>query len=268
MPAGGRGQAPGTGVSIGGRAGVDGSRRDFLSEGAMRNLKLSAGALLLVLVAGALGLASPALGGSGAKPAAGSAGVAAAAQEADSALVAVDNARDPICGMAVSRVPEENTSLYKGKTIGFCCPQCRESWERLSPDEKDKKLASAATAEEEVVKPEDYRPLPKPGKQVRLDSDRYFVYGFAKPPKLGTAIMKVQVFTNDGQRDTTCIVLGDVDMPSMRGAHTTGNREFARSAVGIYLLPVSLVMPGDWEFRFTFLYKGKTALRGAYLFDL
>jgi YHS domain-containing protein len=234
----------------------------------MRSLTISVGAVMLVIVAGALGLVSLALGGGGAKPAAGIVGAAAAGQESDSALVAVDNAKDPICGMAVFRVPKENTSVYKGKTIGFCCPQCRASWEGLSPEEKDKKLATGTTAEEKVVKPDDYRPLPKPGKQVRLDSDRYFVYGFDKPPKLGTAIMKVQVFTNDGRRDTTCTVLGDVDMPSMRGAHTTGNREFARSAKGVYLLPVSLVMPGDWEFRFTFLYHGKTALRGAYLFDL
>ena len=113
-----------------------------------------------------------------------------------------------------------------------------------------------------------YRPLAKPGEKVPLDTDHYFIYGFTKPPKLGTAIMRVEVFTRDGKRDTSFTVKGDADMPSMRGAHSTGNKEFALSAKGVYLLPVRLVMPGDWEVRFTFVKNGKTVLRGAYLFDL
>jgi hypothetical protein len=114
----------------------------------------------------------------------------------------------------------------------------------------------------------DYPMLAKPGQKVPLEGDFYFVYGFTKAPKLGTAIMKVEVFRKDGQRDTSFTVKGDVDMPSMRGAHATGEKAFQVSAKGFYLLPVPLVMPGDWEFRFSFWKNGKTVLRGAYLFDL
>jgi hypothetical protein len=110
--------------------------------------------------------------------------------------------------------------------------------------------------------------LPKPGEKIPLGAKYYFIYGFEKPPKLGTAIMRVEIFNRDGKRDTSFIVKGDVDMPSMRGVHSTGDKEFALSAKGIYLLPVPLVMPGDWEFRFTFVEKGKMVFRGAYLFDL
>ena len=113
-----------------------------------------------------------------------------------------------------------------------------------------------------------YQPLPKPGEKVPIDADRYFVYGFDKPPKLGMSIMRVEVYTRDGKRDTSFVVKGDADMPSMRGAHSTGDKEFSRSAKGVYLLPVRLVMPGDWEVRLTFVKNGKPVFRGVYLFDL
>lgn len=113
-----------------------------------------------------------------------------------------------------------------------------------------------------------YQPLPKPGEKVSIDAGHYFLFGFHKQPKIGTAILRVEVFTRDGKRDTSFVVKGDADMPSMRGAHSTGNKDFSLSAKGVYLLPVRLVMPGDWEIRFTFEKDGKVLFRGAYLFDL
>lgn len=113
-----------------------------------------------------------------------------------------------------------------------------------------------------------YRPLPKPGTKVPLEDGRYFTYGFQKQPKLGTCIMQVEVFGRDGKRDTSFVVKADADMPSMRGAHSSGERDFALSTKGAYLLPVQLVMPGAWEVRFTFLKMGKAVFRGSYLFDL
>lgn len=114
----------------------------------------------------------------------------------------------------------------------------------------------------------DYPRIPKPGEKVPLGADTYFLYGFTKPPKLGTAVMKVEIFGREGQRDTSFTVKGDVDMPSMRGAHAAGDTPFSLSKKGVYLLPVPLVMPGDWEFRFTFERNGTMVFRGAYLFDL
>jgi hypothetical protein len=119
---------------------------------------------------------------------------------------------------------------------------------------------SAANAE--------FQSLPKPGNKVPLGSGHYFTFGFEKAPKLGNAIMKVEIFTLDGKRDRSFAVKGDVDMPSMRGAHSSGGKSFALSAKGVYLMPVQLVMPGDWEFRFTFEKSGKSVFRGAYRFDI
>jgi hypothetical protein len=114
----------------------------------------------------------------------------------------------------------------------------------------------------------DYQLLPKPGVKIPIDANNYFTYGFTKPAKLGTAIMRVEIFTRDGAHDTSFVVKGDADMPSMRGAHASGDKDFSLSAKGIYLLPVRLVMPGDWEVSFTFIKNGKKLLRGVYLFDL
>lgn len=114
----------------------------------------------------------------------------------------------------------------------------------------------------------DYAKLPKPGEKVSLGADHYFTYGFDRQPKMGQVVMKVEIFTRDGKRDTSFTVKGDMDMPSMRGAHSTGEKAFSKSNKGYYLLPASIVMPGDWEFRFTFEKDGKTVLLGAYLFDV
>ncbi len=114
----------------------------------------------------------------------------------------------------------------------------------------------------------DFQKLPKPGAKVPLDGDHYFIYGFDKRPKLGAAIMKVEVFTQAGRPDTSFVVKGDLDMPSMKGAHSTGEKEFTLSKKGAYLLPSEIVMPGDWEFKFTFEKGGKTVFRGAYQFDI
>jgi hypothetical protein len=110
--------------------------------------------------------------------------------------------------------------------------------------------------------------LPGPGAKVPLGREHYFTYGFVDPPKLGMAVMKVSIFERSGKPETDFSVTGDADMPSMRGAHSTGPRGFSRSKKGTYLLPVSLVMPGTWELRLTFVKDGRSVLCGVYRFDL
>lgn len=129
-------------------------------------------------------------------------------------------------------------------------------------------VAAARAEHAPAAAPGDYAPFPKPGEKIPLGRDHYFIYGFDKPPKIGTRIVRVEIFARDGARDTSYTVKGDADMPSMRGAHSTGEKDFALSAKGVYLFPVQLVMPGDWEIRIVFVKDGKTVLRGAHLFDI
>lgn len=114
----------------------------------------------------------------------------------------------------------------------------------------------------------DFAPLPGPGKKVPIGKEYYFVYGFDKKPAMGTVIMRVEVYKKDGQRETSLEIKGDAGMPSMRGAHETGERSFKLSKSGVYLLPVDIVMPGDWEIKLTFTKAGKVIFRGSYHFDV
>ena len=110
--------------------------------------------------------------------------------------------------------------------------------------------------------------MPGTGKKVPIGNGAYLIYGFDKKPKMGTVIMKVEAYTPDGKPDTSLEVLADYGMPSMRGAHETGDQPFKLSRKGEYLLPVNIVMPGDWEIRLTIKKEGKVIFRGSYKFDV
>jgi hypothetical protein len=81
-------------------------------------------------------------------------------------------------------------------------------------------------------------------------------------------IMKIEIFTREGKKDTSLEIKADTGMPSMRGAHETGDQAFKLSKRGDYLLPINIVMPGDWEIRFTINKDGKVIFRGSYKFDV
>lgn len=119
-----------------------------------------------------------------------------------------------------------------------------------------------------ATRAEEYPELPRPGQKVPIGETHYFVYGFDKTPKLGVAIMRVEIFANDGTRDTSFAVKGEADMPSMRGAHDSGVADFSLSKKGVYLLPVRIVMPGEWEVKITILKEGSVVLRGSHRFSV
>lgn len=54
-----------------------------------------------------------------------------------------------VCPMMLEHdVPEKDaaTVAYKGKTVGFCCADCIDGWEKMSDAKKDKMLAEAIAA--------------------------------------------------------------------------------------------------------------------------
>jgi hypothetical protein len=113
-----------------------------------------------------------------------------------------------------------------------------------------------------------FAPMPDPGKKVPIGNGYYLIYSFDKKPKMGMAIMKVEVFTGEGKKDTTFELKADAGMPSMGGAHETGDKAFSLSNKGDYLLPINIVMPGDWEIRLTVSKEGKVIFRGRYNFNV
>jgi hypothetical protein len=136
------------------------------------------------------------------------------------------------------------------------------SWAQSQHGHKSQSAAVSTLAEPA------YPSMLGPGKKVPIGGDQYLVFGFDKKPKLGTVIMKVEIFTKEGTKDNSFEAKVDAGMPSMRGAHETGERPFKLSNKGDYLLPINIVMPGDWEIKLTVLKGGKVIFRGSYQFDV
>ena len=122
----------------------------------------------------------------------------------------------------------------------------------------------AASGSQEIV----YKPMPKTGKKYELGDGNYVVYDFSERPKMGTVILKIQVFNKKGEQITPYTIKGRSDMPSMRGAHDSGDVEFKLNRRNDYLMPVNIVMPGDWEVRVTFFKDGKPVYYGSITFDV
>ena len=124
-----------------------------------------------------------------------------------------------------------------------------------------------ASASAEMKVP-DYPVMPQPGKKVQFGEGNYLIYKFDKQPKLGTVIIKVEIFNSKDKKDTSMGITGSAGMPSMSGAHDTGDLPFALSNKGTYLLPVNIVMPGEWEIKLTIKKAGKIIFRGSHRFDV
>jgi hypothetical protein len=122
----------------------------------------------------------------------------------------------------------------------------------------------AAAVKEEIV----YKPLPGPGKKCWINEELYFTYKFSEKPKMGTVILVIQVFNKNGDKLTPFLIKGRSDMPSMSGAHDSGDQEFKLNKKNDYLLPVNIVMPGGWEVRLTLLKDGKPLFYGSLTFDV
>ncbi|MDD4857894.1 MAG: hypothetical protein PHD74_07290 [Candidatus Krumholzibacteria bacterium] len=133
----------------------------------------------------------------------------------------------------------------------------------LRPDQVRMPASAGAIIQEPV-----FTDLPGYGKKCHIGDAWYFTYKFNKNPKLGTAILKIQLFDNKGIRVTDFDVIGMSEMPSMRGAHDSGEVHFKLNKRGDYLLPVNVVMPGEWEVKLVFLKDKAPVFRGRFMFKV
>jgi hypothetical protein len=124
--------------------------------------------------------------------------------------------------------------------------------------------AGALTTPQEPV----FTDLPGTGKKCWIGDNIYFTWKFDKKPKLGTAILKVQLFDKTGARITSLDVVGISGMPSMGSAHDSGEVPFKLNKKGDYLLPVNVVMPGEWEVKLVFLKDKTPVFRGRITFKV
>lgn len=130
-------------------------------------------------------------------------------------------------------------------------------------------LGLAAAGPDQAAKPEIvWTPVPGSGKKCPIDERYYFRWEFNQKPKLGLVILKIQVFDKKNDQVVPFKVSGRSDMPSMRGAHDSGDVEFKLNRKNDYLLPVNVVMPGDWEIRLIFWLDGRPIYHGSLRFDV
>jgi hypothetical protein len=113
-----------------------------------------------------------------------------------------------------------------------------------------------------------YEELAGYGKKCVIDQDYSFTYDFDQRPKMGTAILIVKLFDKNGERRTDLEIIGNSGMPSMSGAHDSGDVPFKLNKKGNYLLPVSVVMAGGWEVKLAFLKDKKVIYRGKFVFNV
>jgi hypothetical protein len=114
----------------------------------------------------------------------------------------------------------------------------------------------------------EYKVLPPPGKKCPLANGFYFTYEFSEKPKMGTIVLKVQVFDAAGQKNASFVITGQYNMPAMSGAHDSGDQEFKLNKKDDYLLPVTVVMRGEWEVKLTFVKDGTPVFRGFFRFNV
>lgn len=126
-------------------------------------------------------------------------------------------------------------------------------------------IAGCAEAKEAAPAPV---ALPGAGEKCWIGKEYYFIYSFDKKPKMGTVILKIQVFDQAGKRDTSMEITGNSGMPSMRGAHDSGDVSFQLNKRGDYLLPINIVMPGEWEVTLHFLKDKKPIYSGSFRFHV
>lgn len=113
-----------------------------------------------------------------------------------------------------------------------------------------------------------FKELPGQKKKCWVDENTYFLYEFTEKPRMGTAILRIQVMDKKGEKLSSFKILGRYDMLSMAGAHDSGEQQFKLNKKNDYLLPVNLVMPGEWEVKLTFLKDDLPVFRGRFKFDV
>jgi hypothetical protein len=111
-------------------------------------------------------------------------------------------------------------------------------------------------------------PLSGENKQHPLPGGDSFTYEFTQQPKLGTTVLRVRLSDAQGRRITTLRVTGRYGMPEMAGAHDSGEKAFMLNKKGDYLLPVDVVMPGEWEVHIVFHRGDKPLFHGVFRFEV
>jgi regulator of protease activity HflC (stomatin/prohibitin superfamily) len=108
----------------------------------------------------------------------------------------------------------------------------------------------------------------EPGKRFDVSAGIHGTWEFTQRPQIGMVILKIQLFDDQGEKISPLTISGRSDMPSMAGHHDSGDVPLKLNKSRNYLLPVNVVMPGDWEVQLTFRDGERIVLRARIPFDV
>jgi hypothetical protein len=77
-------------------------------------------------------------------------------------------------------------------------------------------------------------------------------YEFVEQPKLGTVVLKINVYDTKNNLINDANIFVGYDMPSMRGYHATLPTKVYPNNSNNYLHPINFVMRGKWEITLDF----------------
>jgi hypothetical protein len=97
-----------------------------------------------------------------------------------------------------------------------------------------------------------------------IDENHYFTYSFDKKPKIGVSILKVKVYDKSKKLVNIFDVFANADMPSMKGAHSSGDVKLKANKKGELLIPINFVMPGEWLVEMKFKKGGAQVFCGCF----
>lgn len=101
-----------------------------------------------------------------------------------------------------------------------------------------------------------------------LNDDYYITYQWDKRPRIGHHVLIVKLYNKDKQQVQELSITADAYMPSMKGAHDTGDVAMRLNNRGDYLVPVHFMMLGDWEIELKFSRDDKELTRAYVQLDL
>jgi hypothetical protein len=106
------------------------------------------------------------------------------------------------------------------------------------------------------------------GERFEVRSGIYGVCEFSQKPQIGMVILKIRLFDKHDVKISTLAISGESGMPSMPGHHDSGSVAFKLNKAQNYLLPVNVVMPGEWEVKINFHEGEQVILHAAIRFDV
>jgi len=110
----------------------------------------------------------------------------------------------------------------------------------------------ASTAEAKSTSGSSKAPVLQPKKSLAIYDNHTVSFKWDKSPKIGTHILYVTVKDKKDRVSDDFSVTANAYMPSMRGAHDTGNKPMKLNKQKQYAIPVYFMMLGDWEIELQF----------------